>query len=506
MTAKTRTAAIFAAGGLMLLLGALSLLWAKPGPAAAAAPAAAPFAMAPAFAPAPAVTAPIALAPVPAAFADATKLGASDAVKVMPRLSHPAMLAGGPREVYFQADVTAKQAAATSERREPVQLALVVDCSGSMQGPKIENTRAAAREVVRQLRDGDRLVIVSYETSARVALPSTCINDGTRAQAMSAVDELIAEGSTNLSGGVDLARRMLFADSSADKSVRRMVLLSDGQANMGELRNDKLFAIAADLRGRGVTFSSVGVGVDFNSTLMEGLSEHGGGRFRFLDEPAAIAAAFVKELTLAAKLVAADVKVVLHPADGVTIEDVYGNLFERVGRDVVVSLPDLASTTHQRVLARLTVSPGAGQFPVLETIATFADVATDRARAMSLAPALTAHATASPEEVARLEDKEVLTYGINGRGIADARRAIELNDLGRREEALRLLESAHDTVAVANKDLNARELSGSINVFGNLRALFASSANALGGGGDESVRHASRKAIQNFGSNNVGEE
>jgi hypothetical protein len=197
-------------------------------------------------------------------------------------------------------------------------------------------------------------------------------------------------------------------------------------------------------------------------------------------------------VTLAARLVAADVKVVLHPADGVTIEDVYGNLFERVGRDVVVSLPDMASTTHQRVLARLTVSPSAGQFPVLDVVATFADVATDRARASSLAPTLTARATASSEEVARLEDKEVLTYGINGRGIADARRAIELNDQGRREEALRMLERAHTTVAVANKDLNSRELTGSIGTFSNLRALFSSSANALGGGGrrERALRHA----------------
>jgi secreted protein with Ig-like and vWFA domain len=63
---------------------------------------------------------------------------------------------------------------------------------------------------------------------------------------------------------------MLFADARADKSVRRMVLLSDGQANMGELRDERLFAMAADLRGRGVTLSTVGVGVDFNSSLMEG--------------------------------------------------------------------------------------------------------------------------------------------------------------------------------------------------------------------------------------------
>lgn len=505
MNAKTRTAAIFATGGAMLLLGALTLLWSKPAPAVAPA-AAAPIAVGRVAHATPAVGAPIALAPVQTPYADAARLSPSDAVKVMPRLSHPAMLDGGPREVYFQADVTAKQAAAGSERREPVQLALVVDCSGSMQGPKIENTRTAAREVVRQLRDGDRLVVVAYETSARVVLPSIEINDVNRARALSAVEELVAEGSTNLSGGVDLATRMLFSDSSADKSVRRMVLLSDGQANMGELRNEKLFALAADLRGRGVTLSAVGVGVDFNASLMEGLSEHGGGRFRFLDDPAAIATAFVKELTLAARLVAADVKVVLHPADGVTVEDVYGNLFERVGRDVVVSLPDLASTTHQRVLARLTVNPSAGQFPVLDAVATFADVATDRARARSLAPTLTARATTSAEEVARLEDKEVLTYGINGRGIADARRAIELNDQGRREEALRMLESAHATVAVANQDLNSRELSGSIGVFTNLRSLFASSANALGGGGDATVRHAARKAIQNFGSNNTGEE
>lgn len=507
MNPKTKTAAILSLATAFLFLGA-GLAMSGPGKKPEASPAAATAT--PTIAPVAAPAGPLVVAPPPAsAFGDALKLTASDLVRVSPALSHPVLLAGGPREVYLKANVTAKpQTPASATRREPVQLALVIDCSGSMDGEKMEHTKQAAAGVVRLLEDGDRIVIVSYETYASTVLPSLTINSETRARALAAIEGLRAVGSTNLSGGVQQATTAMLADKEADHSVRRMVLLSDGQANMGETRNEKLFAIASDLRDRGIALSSLGVGIDFNTQLMEGLAEHGGGRFRFLENAPEIAAAFAKELKLAATLVASDVRIVLHPADGVQIEDVYGSLFERVGNDVVVRITDLASTTEIRVLARLTVQASSPTLNVLEIAATYADVATDRARGVTRVPMLTARTTSSSSEVAAAENRDVLTYAINGRGIADARRAIELFDQGKRDEALKSLDVANATVATANTRLNAPELAGSISIFGNLRSLFASSANALGGEQyqDANLRTVKRKRIANFGTNTMGNE
>jgi len=285
------------------------------------------------------------------------------------------------------------------------------------------------------------------------------------------------------------------------------VLLSDGQANVGEFRPEALFARSDALRAEGIGLSTIGVGVDFNAPLMQGMAEHGGGRFRFMENPAEIARGFAKELELSAKLVAADVKVILHPRDGVRVEEVYGSLFERVGSDVVVRLPDLASTTQFFVRARLSVdADGDSLVPVVDTSATFAEVATDRTRVATRGNTLQASVTRVAQEVDTMANKEVLAEGINARGIEDAKRAMELMRAGNKEEALRRLDLAMGNVQVANRELHHAKLTDSWATFGNLRALFAASSNALGGEETYEGRLAQRKAIRNFGSNNTGKE
>jgi len=97
----------------------------------------------------------------------------------------------------------------------------------------------------------------------------------------------------------------------------------------------------------------------------------------------------------------------------------------------------------------------------------------------------------------------VLTYAVNGRSIAEARRAMDLYNQGKQAEALASIETATRQAQEANSRLNAKEIVGSVNVFGNLRALFSASANALGG--EDSVR-VQRKAIKSFGSNQMSAE
>ncbi|MBI5548344.1 MAG: VWA domain-containing protein [Deltaproteobacteria bacterium] len=509
MDSKAKTTAILVGAAVLGVLGLLANLSVVHAPAP-------PSAVAPASiqglvggttpAPAPIVLAPAA-APVDA-FLDATRLAPSDLLRLEPALSHPVLLAGDRREVYLQALVSAKAGPPTATaRRSRVHLALVIDTSGSMEGDKLESTKSAARELLMRLEEGDRLAVVGYSDSARRVLSSTRVNEVARARALAAIESIRAGGSTNLSSGVDLAERELLADREGEKLVHRIVLLSDGQANLGEIRPERLFASAAGLRERGVTLSSIGVGVDFNAQLMEGLAEHGGGRFRFLENPQELAAAFTKELDLAATMVAGDVKVVLRPADGTHIEDVYGHLYERVGRDVVVSIPDLATTTQIRVLARLSVQAVGGNVPVVESAVSFAEIVADRGGRVAVrGPALAARITSSAEEVGRLADTDVLTHAINGRGIVEARRAIELYDQGRREEALASLDRATDTVSAARVGFQAKALSDSGGIFGNLRVLFAASSNALGGEEGVNVRRTQRKAIRDFGSNNLASE
>jgi Ca-activated chloride channel family protein len=495
MTAGLKTGIIISFGALLVMGAVLAhrdgAAAANPAPAATVVPVVT------------AALAPMALlvpAPAPGAFADASKLPASASLKAQAALSHPALAFGQSQEIYFQALVSAD--AHGEGARIPLQLALVLDCSGSMEGAKIEGVKQAARKLIEKLGDGDRLAVITYESSARVLMPSTAITTWSRAEASRRIEALTAGGSTNLAGGVECAERTLFADREADHATRRMVLLSDGQANVGEIRNQALFAKAAALRERGVGLSAVGVGRDFSEQVMEGLAEHGGGRFRFLDDPAQIAAAFMKELRLAARLVASNVDVVLKPGDGTTIEEVYGLVSKRVGDEVVVHLPDIGPTTQARVVARLRVDARTTQ-PVLQWVATFTDVVADHGRSKLTPEALSVRLAASPQEAASAIDSEVLAQGLNSRGIADARRAMDLYNTGHRQEAVKALDSTMGAVASANTNLKSKSLAESLDIFGSLRGVFANPSNTAD---SPDVVTARRKSISNFGTNVTGSE
>ena len=353
------------------------------------------------------------------------------------------------------------------------------------------------------MQDGDRLVLVTYESGVSIQMRSTVLSPETRQLALQIIDRIYANGSTNLAGGLDTAAAVLLADSEADHFTRRLVLLSDGQANVGETRDAALFAKAGALRERGIGVSAIGVGTDFNATVMEGLAMNGGGRFRFLDNPEEIAVAFAKELRLATRLVASDVEFVLKPGDGTTIEEVYGLVSERRGGDVVVHLPDIALTTQVRVVARLRVDARSGNTPALESAATFTDVGADHVRATVSAPALAVRLAATAGEAVAAVDREVLAQGLNARSIVEARRAMELFEAGKRAEALKALDSTMNAVASANTDLKSKSLLDSLNVFGSLRREYADPSMAAG---SERSMMVKRKNIANFGTNTQGGE
>ena len=141
----------------------------------------------------------------------------------------------------------------------------------------------------------------------------------------------------------------------------------------------------------------------------------------------------------------------------------------------------------------------------MEAVATYAEVASDKPRVATRAQTLTARLATSPQEESRLANHEVLTFAMNGKGIADARRAMELYQQGKRDEAVAALDRASYTVKTANADLNAPELHESFSIFGNIRTLFAASANSLGGE-DPDVKRVIRRNIANFGTNTQGGE
>ncbi|MEM9494266.1 MAG: VWA domain-containing protein, partial [Myxococcota bacterium] len=147
--------------------------------------------------------------------------------------------------------------------RPPVNVAVVIDRSGSMSGEKLVHAKRAARHLVGQLRPGDRFAIIAYGSEVGVVFPSTPVSAASRSAAYQAIDSIYDDGGTNLSGGL-IAGRDQILHSADPSTVQRIVLISDGLATMGMIEREQLARLAGETAQRAISITTVGVGLDFD--------------------------------------------------------------------------------------------------------------------------------------------------------------------------------------------------------------------------------------------------
>lgn len=211
------------------------------------------------------------------------------------------------------------------ETRIPVNLALVLDRSGSMGGGKFELARRAVEQALAQLHPEDRFALVVYDDEVDVLAPSSPATPEARRDALERLDHVHPRGSTDLAGGwltgaeqVALALEARPRDAGA--MVSRCLLLTDGLANHGLTDFDALLGHAAALRERAVQTSTFGVGADFDERLLAGMADAGGGHFYFLADARQIPELIESEVGEALEVVLRHAVVELRLAPAVTAE------------------------------------------------------------------------------------------------------------------------------------------------------------------------------------------
>lgn len=233
---------------------------------------------------------------------------------------------GGSRR-YVKLSIEAP-AALDARPRPPVNLAVVVDRSGSMGGEKIERARQAASQTLRSLRDGDRLSLVAFDDQIEVLLPSTVVDSRTRRTAGEAVSRLEARGTTNLCEGW-LRGCEQVGQYLAEDQVGRALLMSDGLANVGVTDAEVIANHATELRARGVSTSTFGIGVDFDEVLLARMAEAGGGNFYFVETAEQIPDFVASEVGESLDVVARDATIVVRAPEGVSVRSLNGYLVTR---------------------------------------------------------------------------------------------------------------------------------------------------------------------------------
>jgi len=192
--------------------------------------------------------------------------------------------------------------------RKPAHLVYLVDTSGSMQTPdKIGLVKESLRLLTQHLKPGDTVAICTYAGDTREVLPPTGIED--KSKIMDALEALTAGGGTAMSSGFDTAYAL--ASRTLKKGhINRVVVLSDGDANIGPSSHEEILRRIEGYKEQGITLSTVGFGNgNYKDTMMEQLADKGDGNYTYIDSAEQAHKSFVQNIESMLEVVARDVKI-----------------------------------------------------------------------------------------------------------------------------------------------------------------------------------------------------
>ncbi len=255
--------------------------------------------------------------------------------------------------------IEAVPGASMAQVQMPLNLSLVLDKSGSMQGKKIQNLRQAAKLVVERLGSQDTISIVAFSDRKYLIAESQPVTN--KDELKKRIDRIRDGGGTAISGGMGQGLAELDKALGPDR-VSRMLLLTDGQTFGDEKQCLKLGKKAGD---EGIVVNALGLGDDWNEDLLDEIAAASGGVADFIDSPDKIVTFFEKAVTSMQDTVVQNAQMVLRLANGVTPRQVWqvlpmiSNLGYRPlsDRDVQVTLGELEKGQSRSLLVELLITP-----------------------------------------------------------------------------------------------------------------------------------------------------
>ena len=276
-------------------------------------------------------------------------------VKFSASLSHPMIVQGSDGTVYLDLSVVTPRIS-RDILRTPTDTIIVLDRSGSMAE---DNKWAFATQAVHSLLDrltpSDRIALITFDTGAHVQSRLIPASDTNIRRFRNIVNSLHPGDSTNL-GDALLRAEGMSASARVSERRRRVILLSDGHANVGIVHPVELAAMARRIADSGSILSTVGMGLGFNETLMASLADHGMGSFSYLEHLESLGTILAKELDDSRDIYAdgSEMRIVL--PHGVELVEAAGYPFVLEGRTAVIRTGQLFQDSTKSFMATLRVA------------------------------------------------------------------------------------------------------------------------------------------------------
>ncbi len=289
----------------------------------------------------------------------------SDQLQFKASLAHPALIKGEENHTYLKIGLTGFEFNNDSERPK-TNIALVIDRSGSMQGDKIVRAKEAAIMTINRLNSEDIVSIVTYSDQVEVVVPATKMTD--KDSVINKINSISASGSTALFAGVSKggAEVKKFIDKNR---INRVVLLSDGQANIGPSSPTLLGDLALSLAKQNVAVTTIGLGQGYNENVMVALARKGEGNHYFVDKPEALAATFNREFGDLMSVCAKDIMVEVTLKNGAVCKRSLGRKATINGSKVSYKFPRVYSGQEKFLMLELIIPKS-----ITESVSEIADV------------------------------------------------------------------------------------------------------------------------------------
>ena len=230
--------------------------------------------------------------------------------------------------------------------RPPLDLVAVIDRSGSMNGQPIEAVKSAIDLLVRLIGPDDRLALISFDDQVDVNLP---LEHHTAETASPHISRIFARGSTNLSGGWLKAVELLSA--ARPEAARKIILLTDGHANVGITDSVQLLALAGAQAQHDISTTTIGYGLKFDEELLGAIADAGQGNAYFAEGPDDAPRIFGSEFDGLSSIVAQNLSVEIRVNQSVSVVNILNDYpTSPAEHGVTISLGDAYDNENDRSL------------------------------------------------------------------------------------------------------------------------------------------------------------